>query len=153
MSDMARNAAESVRQATGDLRERTGETVEQATQWARENYQEGTRQLDEARRRSMQQMQRARSGIERLVSENPMMVGVVGLAAGLLIGALLPRTRQEDRFFGRWADDLRDQGVRYAKEAAHRSREMVEEAVSAAGDFASDEDRGGSRSGPRYQNH
>ncbi|HEY7385587.1 MAG TPA: hypothetical protein VH743_18150 [Beijerinckiaceae bacterium] len=154
MSEMARNAAESVRQTTGDLRERTGETMEQATQWARDHYQEGTRQMDDMRKRSMQQMERARGGIERFVSENPMMVGVMGLAAGLLIGALLPRTRQEDRFFGQWADDLRDQGVRYAKEAAQRSRELVEEAVSGAGDYAADEDRGESRSsGPRYQNH
>jgi len=154
ISEMARNAAETVRQTTGELREKTGETVEQATQWAREQYDEGSRQLDEARRRSVQQMERARSGIERFVSENPVMVGVMGLAAGLLIGALLPRTRQEDRFFGRWADDLRDQGVRYAKEAAQRSRELVEDAVSATGEFVSDEDRGGSRpSGPRYQNH
>ena len=151
---MARNAAESVRQTTGDLRERTGETVEQATQWAREQYEEGTRQWDEARRRSVQQMARARGGIERFVSENPVMVGVMGLAAGLLIGALLPRTRQEDRFFGRWADDLRDQGVRYAREAAQRSRELVEDAVSATEEFVSDEDRSGARpSGPRYQNH
>ena len=151
---MARNAAETVRQTTGDLRERTGETMEQATQWARDQYDEGTRQLDDMRRRSMQQMERARGGIERFVSENPMMVGVMGLAAGLLIGALLPRTRQEDRFFGRWADDLRDQGVRYAREAAQRSRELVEDAVSAAGDYAADENREGSRpSGPRYQNH
>ena len=151
---MARQAAEAARQTTDDLRERAGETVEQTTQWAREQYEQGTRQLDDARRRSMQQMQWARGNVERFVSENPMMVGVMGLAAGLLIGALLPRTRQEDRFFGRWADDLRDQGVRYAKEAAQRSRELVEDAVSAAGDYASDEDRGGSRSsGPRYQNH
>ena len=44
MSEMARNAAETVRQTTGDLRERTGETVEQASQWAREQYDEGARQ-------------------------------------------------------------------------------------------------------------
>ena len=155
VSNMARNAAENVRESAGDLRERAGEAVEQATEWAREQYQEGARQLDDARRRSSRQVQRARTGVERFVSENPMMVGVMGLAAGLIIGALLPRTRQEDRFFGRWADDLRDQGMRYAKEAAQRSRELVEDAINGAEEFtAEDEDRRGSRaSGPRYQNH
>ena len=89
-----------------------------------------------------------------------MMVGVIGLAAGLVIGALLPRTRQEDRTLGRWADEVRDQGMRYARDMAHRGREMIDET------FSGDEDRddwrqsggqggqGGQRSqGGRYQPH
>jgi hypothetical protein len=75
-----------------------------------------------------------------------------------VIGALLPRTRQEDRAFGRWADEVREQGMRYARDATQRGREYVEEAL---GGSDSDEDwrpeeesRGGVRSaGPRYQNH
>jgi hypothetical protein len=88
------------------------------------------------------------------------MVGVVGLAAGLVIGALLPRTRHEDRAFGHWADEVRDQGLRYAREATQRGREYVEEALGSDSDdsedeWRPDEDRGGAirSSGPRYQNH
>ena len=49
------------------------------------------------------------------------------LAAGMLIGALLPRTRRENEAFGEWADELRHQGVRYAREATQKGREFVEE--------------------------
>jgi ElaB/YqjD/DUF883 family membrane-anchored ribosome-binding protein len=142
------------------MRDSAGETVEQASEWARNQYEQGSRQLDQARDRSMRQFRQARGGIERYVSENPLMVGVVGLAAGLVIGALLPRTRHEDRAFGRWADDVRDQGLRYAREATQRGREYVEEALGGDSDDSGDEwrpeeDRGGGvrSSGPRYQNH
>jgi len=82
----------------------------------------------------------------------------MGLAAGLVIGALLPRTRHEDRAFGRWSDEVRDEGMRYARDATQRGREYVEDAH---GGDADDEEwrpeverRGGIRSsGPRYQNH
>jgi hypothetical protein len=46
------------------------------------------------------------------------------------LGALLPRTRRENEFFGEWADEVRNQGMRYAREAAHRGREYVEETFS-----------------------
>ena len=100
----------------------------------------------------MQEMERALHGVERFIQENPVLVGVMGLAAGLVIGALLPRTRQEDRTFGHWADEVREQGARYARDMTQRGREYVEEAFS--GDdarFAThDRDRGGEdRGGPR----
>jgi hypothetical protein len=123
--------------------------------------EQGSRQWEQARGRSMQQFRRAGGGIERFVSENPLMVGVMGLAAGLVLGALLPRTRQEDRAFGRWADEVRGQGWRYAREATQRGREFVEDALStteagfdgAEGDWEEEERGRGRGSGPRYQNH
>jgi ElaB/YqjD/DUF883 family membrane-anchored ribosome-binding protein len=142
-----------------DLRNRASDAVEQTSEWARDQYERGSRQLDWARDQSMQQYRQARVGIDRFVSENPLMVGVIGLAAGLVIGALLPRTRQEDRAFGQWADQVRDQGMRYAREAAQRGREYVEGALGDTGDsedeWRPDENRGGPirSSGPRYQNH
>ncbi len=81
----------------------------------------------EMRRQSSQSVRRVRGGVQEYVSENPMVVGMVGLAAGMLIGALLPRTRRENEAFGEWADELRQQGVRYAREATQRGREFVEE--------------------------
>jgi hypothetical protein len=145
--------------SSGDLRERASGAMDQASDWARDQYDSGSRHLDQAREQSMRQFRQARGGIERFVSENPLMVGVMGLAAGLAIGALLPRTRQEDRAFGRWADEVRDQGMRYAREATQRGREYVDEALG-SGDSGEDwhpDDEGGSgnirSSSPRYQNH
>jgi ElaB/YqjD/DUF883 family membrane-anchored ribosome-binding protein len=159
-SDLYGQASERAGHLYEDAAERAGELYEQAGEWARDAYEQGSRYFGEMQRGSRQGMSQAGSSIQRFVSENPVLVGVVGLAAGLLLGALLPRTRHEDRTLGRWSDELRDQGMRYARDMTHRGREFMEDAF-ADGDprFASHEtewrrdDR--QRQGPsgRFQNH
>ena len=63
--------------------------------------------------------------IASLVDENPVMVAVAGLAAGLLLGALLPGTNRENELVGRFADDVRAEGKRYAVEAVREVQEAV----------------------------
>lgn len=164
-SQAAQSAAETVRDVAGQAQERAGELYEQASEragefyeqasdWARDAYQQGSRYYNE-----MPSMSLGRGSVDRFVRENPVLVGVVGLAAGLLLGSLLPRTRQEDRALGRWSDELRDQGMRYARDMTHRGREFVEEALSDNDPRFSSPDpdsrRGGPRPGPsgRHQNH
>jgi hypothetical protein len=69
------------------------------------------------------------------------MVGVVGLAAGLLVGALLPTTRRENQVFGRYADEVREQGMRYARELAEQGKSLVEENLQAVSPGAGRGDR------------
>lgn len=174
----AQSAADTVRQAgsraqehAGDLYDQARDMADDATEWASRQAQRSSRQLADVGRRGIRGAADTGRTVERFINENPVLVGVVGLAAGLLLGALLPRTRQEDRTFGAWADEVRGQGLRYAREATQRGREYVEQAL---GD--EEEDRqgpptrqpgsgpqpqsrpatgGGPRSGPagRYQNH
>lgn len=126
---------------TDDLRQRAGDAYEGASDWARDTYERASDWASDAyegQRRRVHQMGgrsakafgSARGGLQNYVSENPMVVGLVGLAAGLLLGALLPRTRQENEFFGEWADEVRNQGMRYARDAASRGRDYVEETFS-----------------------
>lgn len=161
-ADMARQAGETVRETAEQARQRASEMYEQASEtagdWARGAYEQGSRQFEQMRR-SMPDIRQYGGSVQRFVNENPILVGVVGLAAGLLIGALLPRTRPEDRAFGRWADDLREQGMRYARDMTQRGREYVEEAFGEGdegyGSQESDWRRDQQRSGPsgRFQNH
>jgi ElaB/YqjD/DUF883 family membrane-anchored ribosome-binding protein len=175
-AETARQAASQVQERAGDLYEQAsdqaGQAYEQATEyarsaydqasnWASGAYEQGSRYAESARR-AIPDVRQARGSIERFVGENPILVGVVGLAAGLLIGALLPRTRREDQTFGRWADEVRDQGMRYARDMAHRGREFVEDTIGGDDDqFGSPNtdwrsgDQRRQRSGPsgRFQNH
>jgi len=149
--DLAGQAQERASEIYEQASERAGEFYEQASDWARDAYRQGSRYYDE-----LPSMGSARGSVERFARENPILVGVVGLAAGLLLGALIPRTRQEDRALGRWSDELRDQGARYAREMTHRGREFVEEAFSDNDPrFSSPQSGGGQRPGPsgRHQNH
>jgi ElaB/YqjD/DUF883 family membrane-anchored ribosome-binding protein len=162
--ETVRDAVAEVQQRAGDLygqaSEAAGEAAEQATEWARGAargaYEQGSRQFETVRR-AMPDVRQYGGSVQRFVSENPVLVGVVGLATGLLLGALLPRTRREDQAFGRWADEVREQGLRYARDMTQRGREYVDEAFGDEDDrFASpDMDRRGERTGPsgRFQNH
>jgi hypothetical protein len=172
-SSTFQSAGENARRMAGDAQERSteyydqfaeraGEAYEQASEWARERYEDATEMASDYWERGRRAMPIGYRGtpVERFVSENPVLVGVIGFGAGLLIGALLPRTRHEDSTFGRWADEVRREGARYAHDLAHRGREYMDEAFS-EGDarFASHEREwksgDGQRSGPagRHQNH
>ena len=118
--DGLRSAADAARSAADGARQ----TVTGA-------YGRASRTAGDARRRSATEFSRRRRGIEAFVEENPVMVGVVGLAAGLLVGALLPTTRRENQVFGRYADEVREQGMRYARELAEQGKSLVEENLDA----------------------
>ena len=134
MTDKAQQAADQVRQKAEDVYEDASEwakdTYERATDWASGTYSQQRRRMNKMGGRSSRAFGNARGGVQSYVSENPMVVGLVGLAAGLLLGALLPRTRRENEMFGEWADEVRNQGLRYARDAASRGREYVEETFS-----------------------
>jgi len=131
MAGKAQQAADQVRQKAEDAYEGASDwardTYERASGWASSTYEGQRRRVNQMGGRSARAFGSARGGVQSYVSENPMVVGLVGLAAGLLLGALLPRTRRENEMFGEWADEVRNQGLRYARDAANRGREYVEE--------------------------
>jgi len=154
--DMARSAGETVRGAADEVQKRAGGMYEQASDWAQDTYDRtsswtgdtlshGNERLRDVRGRSARALGGARTSVQNYVSENPMVVGIVGLAAGLLIGALLPRTRRENEAFGEWADEVRDQGMRYAHEMTQRGRDYVK-------DNFTDEDQRFSRHESEFRN-
>lgn len=140
----AANAASDVQEGASDVadaaRGRVGETVDRVREhaadayddvrsWASDRYDAQSRRAAALADRGYGRLREGRSATEAFVSDNPLLVGVVGLAAGLLLGALLPRTRREDEALGPWADEVRDHGLRYAREMTHRGREYVEAAL------------------------
>ncbi|WP_262028389.1 hypothetical protein [Microvirga sp. Mcv34] len=134
ISDKAQQAAEQARQKAEEAYEGASDwardTYDRASHWASDTYEGQRRRVNQMGGRSARAFGNARGGVQSYVSENPMVVGLVGLAAGLLLGALLPRTRRENEMFGEWADEVRNQGLRYARDAANRGREYVEDTFS-----------------------
>jgi hypothetical protein len=56
--------------------------------------------LGEMREGTRQQLDRAKSGLDTMMREQPLALGAVGLAVGALAAALAPRTAQEERLAG-----------------------------------------------------
>lgn len=128
-TDTAADLKSRVGDAAQEARRRAEDAYDDARDWASERYDHHRAQAADLADRGYQRIREGRTATEAFVSENPLLVGVVGLAAGLLLGALLPRTRQEDQTLGPYADDLRDQGLRYARDMTHRGRVFVEQAL------------------------
>lgn len=131
LKDAGGSAAHAVEGAVERLREGVSEGYDRAQHWAQESYDSLSREAIRARRRSAARLDRRRRGVEDFVEQNPLMVGVAGFAAGLLIGALLPSTRHENEWLGPYADDMRREGVRYAKDVAQQGRESIAENLRA----------------------
>jgi hypothetical protein len=160
----SRGTSEAARQTAEQARERASQAYDEASEWMRDTYESASSWASDAMERgsrglSTRSFGDARRGVQQYVAQNPVMVGLVGLAAGLLLGALLPRTRREDEMIGEWADEVRQQGLRYAHEMTQRGREFVEEGFS--GDdprFSKHESEfgpgpGADRSGPEVNRH
>lgn len=128
-ADLGRQGRDRASDLADEARDRASDAYDGARTWASGLHQEHMRRIDDAVVRGSEGLNRGRTAVERFVTENPLLVGVVGVAAGLLLGALIPRTRQEDRNIGPYADEMRDQGLRYAREFTSRGREFVETAL------------------------
>ena len=67
--------------------------------------------MDSARSRA----RRGKQGFEHMLDDNPIAIGAMAIAAGALLGAMLPPTRKEDELLG----PVRD---RFADDAKHAAR-------------------------------
>ncbi|MEX2474022.1 DUF3618 domain-containing protein [Marinobacter sp.] len=78
----------------------------------------------------------AREGYTQMLREQPLMVGVLAVAAGVALGALLPRTSAEDRVMGslsdRGTDTLREKTDEKLKEEQGNTPESAGRAVASA---------------------
>jgi hypothetical protein len=76
----------------------------------------------------------ARDGLTRLIEDHPIAVGALGLVAGAVMAALLPRSDAEERLVGPAGEQLRDGAANLGREAAERAQQVAERTVDAATD-------------------
>ncbi len=75
-----------------------------------------------------------RGAFARVLDQNPLALGLVVLALGALIGALIPESRQENE----WMGDTRDQLAHKAQETATDIASKVSVVAATAGSAAHD---------------
>lgn len=98
--------------------------------------------------RARMQASQAQQTLGHWVDEQPLLVGALGLAAGALLGAVLPATRREDTLIGSVSDEWMDT----ARDSARESLQTVRSSAERVAQTARDEverviDRVGSQSG------
>jgi ElaB/YqjD/DUF883 family membrane-anchored ribosome-binding protein len=70
--------------------------------------------------------------------ENPLGLALGGVAAGFLLGMLLPSTKIEDEKVGPVADDVKDKAKETGQEALERGKQVAQDAAEAASESAQD---------------
>lgn len=78
-------------------------------------------------------MDQERRKIPEIITDNPMLMLLGGLAVGFIIGMLVPVSRFENEQLGPVADDLRDRVREAGAQAARRGGEAIRESIEAAG--------------------
>ncbi|QKT03999.1 DUF3618 domain-containing protein [Ectothiorhodospiraceae bacterium 2226] len=146
MGDMGERAGElgtRMGEQVGELGERAQQAGEDLRHTLEDVGQRGRRGLHQARdqatrwREEMRgQGMRARQGIEHLFQEQPLLLGLLGVAAGAALGAALPASRQEDELMGDAADQWRERAKAFGEEQVEKVQNVVEEAGAAGADEA-----------------
>ena len=70
-----------------------------------------------------ERVHRTGDSAKQLLEENPMAAGAIAIAAGALLGALLPPTQKEDQLLGETRDRLAERAKQLAAQAAEQARE------------------------------
>jgi hypothetical protein len=125
--DRASSAADQVGDRIQAAGERLHDTVESSRQTLGETAESVRAGASRAAAATREQVDNARERMERLLDEQPLMLGALGLAAGALIGALLPTTEAEDRLIG----DVRDKAVQSVKRTGRKGYEAARDNAAA----------------------
>lgn len=134
VSDRASHIADSTRQTTAEWRESAMSSAEEAQARARR----AQAKLEwEAKYRA----RRAKRTFADMMDENPLAVGFAALAAGAVLGLVLPGTQRENELMGEQRDRLMEEVGATAQDAADRVQSVVEESRMAAMQAAKEEAR------------
>jgi hypothetical protein len=145
LSGGASSAAESTRGAISRAGEGARSAAEQAMDTVHDvtdSAREGARYARDSAAGMMHGLaDSTRSGAEGLWDsydylkrEQPLVLGAIAVAAGALIGSLLPGTRAEDRLMGQYSDEATQRLKEEARQRADEARTVAADAAEAARD-------------------
>jgi len=84
--------------------------------------------MNQARYATQRTTRRAQNQLQRMLNNNPLLVGAAAMVVGAAIGAALPETERENE----WMGDARDSVVDRAQEMAHNAVGTVQEVAADA---------------------
>ena len=121
--DKLRHAAESSRETLRGAAASSRETFEHTRETLEHTAESLRNRASRAAELTREQAEYARERMDRLLHEQPLMLGALGIAAGAIIGALLPTTEHEDRLLG----EMRQKAVKNVAEKSRASFESARE--------------------------
>lgn len=129
--EAAKHSGESALEGLSGTRSRVSDSISDSAESMR---QRAHRASSVARRGAG----RARSGMDYLWHEQPLILGAIGLAAGAIAGAAMRPTEQEDEMLGAMRDRSLERAKAAGMDSARHTRERVQHAASQVKDTLKD---------------
>jgi len=123
-------------QALGNARDKVGETASQAQDKAGELANRTQDRVGNLGYQARYQAQRASGGFQRMLRENPLAMGALGIGVGAAVGLAIPETDKEHEVMGEARDTLVDKAQEKVQETQEKVQQVAQEAQSAAKDEA-----------------
>ena len=135
-----------IREDIEDTRERMGDTVEaigyktDVKSRVKENIAEKKDAVVSRVTGAVPDGQHVKSGARKvgISKENPLGLGIAAVAAGFVLGTLLPSTNVEDEKLGEMSDQVGEKAREVGQEAMERGKQVAREAVDSAKETAGD---------------
>lgn len=118
MGDTASRMTDGARDMAGTARDMAHDVTDQVS---------GT--LRTATGRTMEMGRQVQDRVGRMMDEQPLVMGAVGLFIGAALGALLPTTRVENRLMGDTADRVKDTATGLAAEQFEHAQEVAGDVI------------------------
>jgi ElaB/YqjD/DUF883 family membrane-anchored ribosome-binding protein len=134
LADRAGDVRERIGETTSGLTERAGEMAGSARERVGDLGTGARERAHDLSERARERGRRARSGIDRMMDENPLAIAAGATILGLALGLLIPESERENRLMGSTRDNLVDRAQTTAQrvkdaavEATNEVREVVRE--------------------------
>ena len=123
-------------EVVGRARDTVGETATQTQDKAGELANRTQDKVGNLGNQARYQTQRASGGFQRMLHENPLAMGALGIGVGAALGLAIPETNKEHEVMGEARDNLVDKAQEKVQETQEKVQQVAEEARSAAQDEA-----------------
>jgi len=138
----------SVRDTVSSVTDSVSQQASSLADTVRDTYSSSVDRMSDMTDRAGNYTNRARSGLSTLATEQPLVLGALGLLAGAALAAMLPRTQLEEEYVGSAAQQLRDQASNMASETFERAKGAASKAVEVASqEFSGEQDKSSNASG------
>lgn len=122
---------ESTSSSYGERAGQLGDKVSESAQGMRDRAAAATQSAKERisalSSSTRDQVDRAKSGLDYMMREQPLALAAVGVAIGAVLAAMAPRTRQEDELMGDASDRLKQQVKETGQENLDQAKELGKE--------------------------
>lgn len=137
------SAQQTISEKSHDLRDQAtgaasslGSAVQEAGQGARQSVGDAAQRAGGAMAQGGQAIGKAGGNLLSTVTDSPVLMGALSLAAGALLGALLPQMDQEEVALGKIAGQARDTAKSLAQDAVDKSGNIAQLVLDKGGESA-----------------